>query len=271
MSGELVDHSVLDFPEIVIHGNIARARQLGYNSPAIVSGIDDNVKDHVSAAFGLSPSELNDSHFYGNPAFCIHLTLKDFFATYDNRFGCTIESCGVCEFPVESTLKNENRLPSWDGWEHSLGAVGTNRYDRSDCYCRFKPSFSVNLYVIENTQIVRTVPLFGKDDQGPPNQWKRDTWKYPDNSMLSFQLSETGERPVILAIGMYASCSCNQAGIHRPVFAKAINEYIPEVKPYVWRMCEDHQWHLTRPVYIANSSTSWENIEEKIKRENMNS
>ena len=38
-------------------------------------------------------------------------------------------------------------------------------------------------------------------------------------------------------------------------------EFKPGIAPYVWRFCEDNQWHLVRPAYVATTGKTWNSID----------
>lgn len=40
-------------------------------------------------------------------------------------------------------------------------------------------------------------------------------------------------------------------------------DFKPGVNPYVWRFCEDNEWHLVRPIYVEGSGKSWSSVEDE--------
>lgn len=267
-----------DIDELVIHGNATRAKQHGYTNPVV--GIDPDVIPILQAAY---PGIEYSQHFYGNPAFCMKLTLSDFFRSPEGQIGFTVEHAYLRRFPMSDRQQGM-------GWDYSQGAVAPPEanvgYNSASPYCKFNCPFHVNVALFSGSTKLNEITIIDKPDSGI-GQWPERYAACQEPYKITGKWDVNSEERVILAVLMYSICSCNQGSITRPVFATDITAYIPQVDPYVWRrfgtlaqekalaqekgyelpeemekLC-DQKWHLIRPFYYVDNvgRKRWENVE----------
>lgn len=271
-----------DIPQLVIHGNATRAKQFGYTNPYpdISKGeqaIPDEIVDYVAAVYGEGVRV--SSHAYGNPGFCMHLTLSNFVR---NTTGVSVdvENAYLLQFPYTDYPGNSwNYSPSPSVLSPPEPRVGYNLSPAA--YRRFPCPFTVYLQFLD-VKSNGTVSKLGN----PINLFSKDSTAYWTEGQFGVQGKTIGgpwkvdrDDMVIVTVIMNASCSCNQTGVDLPVFAANITQYIPPVSPYIWRKFGtnktndpdgyainpdklDGKWHLVRPFYFQGKDKKWHDVEE---------
>lgn len=277
--------------ELVIHGNVARAKQAGYITP--ISGIDSSV--NLANLQAVYPGVVTSDHFYGNPAFCMSLHITDFFRTKDGQIGFTVKKASLCEFPKFASQKSA--LDASGGWDYRCGSVATDGsanidgtivtwtgegaygYNTANLWARFPLPFEVWVAMLQGSTLLMEQPLF---EYGGANWWDEGAASATEPLLISGTYPANPDDPITLVVLMQSTCSCNQANAPRPVFATDITTYFPDPDSYIWRRFGtsqsddpqgyaidstklDGKWHLTRPFYFVESSGStrkWTNVEE---------
>ena len=226
-----------DFPQLVIHGSVAQAIAQGWTEPR-----------------GGSYTSHN-----GRPAFCMHLKVTDFYRNVDSTVGCTIRVASL------RSLIAPGSGQSWFfGYPFTVYAsllIG----DVND----YGGDFAAMLADISP---ISKVELFSKPS-GDAN-WG-DNEYYMSTPKVLHGPNPQGNQ-LYLIISILSICTCSQAGVDTPVYVDDISEYIPDTKPYFWRMqqgkdpnhptSEPQNWHLVRPFYICKQDSQghhyWCNCEE---------
>lgn len=266
-----------EIQNLVIHGNIGRAKQLFYPNP--VGKVPRDLIDYLEDVYpGINESQ----HYGGNPAFCMHLKLTDFFANHDGSIGFTVKVASLRSFPYGGQ-SNPNGQWGIAGPDTRFEGVTISPYNEPNIgynsappYIGFGCPFNVNAALFSGKRKLTESTLFSKPTL--PDRWE-DGYAKLDNPIVLSGKRRPSEDKVVLAILMYSTCSCNQGQTTRPVFAADISEYIPKVDPYVWRRFGtsksndpdgyninkdllDGNWHLVRPFYYK-SGNKWRNVEEE--------
>lgn len=211
-----------DFEQLVIHGSPETAANMGWTHPT-----------------GSSYTSHN-----GLPAFCMHLKVTDFYRNTDGTVGCTIRIASL------RTLIPPGSSQHWYfGYPFTVYAsllIG----DVAD----YGGDYAAMLAAIAP---LSKIELFSKPS-GVSN-WGDNEYYLPNPRVLTAP-SPQGKK-LYLIISILSICSCAQTGIDTPVYIDDISEYIPDKKPYFWRMqqgkdpnhptTEAQNWHLVRPFYIC--------------------
>lgn len=261
---------------IVIHGNKRRAAQGGYPTDQMVEGTDTEAQAIIQKYYG----NITSGHPYGNPGFCMGLSIGDFARSIDGYVTLTVKKAWARKFPFN------DYNGAWPGDRHrNLGSVGTTGYDATSYYfARFPCPFYVNIALFTNSKKLFEQRLFEKASS--PDYWTDSQVGMTTPKTFTGEYSLQKDEPLICSILMYSTCSCNQGGTVRPVWSTDISTYIPPVRRYIWRrfgtvaeeqaiantngynltdtwkqLC-DGKWHLVRPFYVVNSNGKWIDVEE---------
>ena len=210
-----------DFPRIeqlVIHGNVSTAKSQGYTKATSVDGAE--------------------AHYSGNPAFCMDLKVGQFKRNPDSSVQFTIEWAKLCKFPAKGSHYFQYKFSIYAGIYVGKWATFKN--------AGFPDS------------MVQCKTLLFTKPSGSANQ----TWAYGKYQATNVTISAMNvpwrldpDEHIYLLIYNYSKCSCNQTNKNRPVYWQELDEYIPDIRPYIWRYTQidanTQQWKLVRPFYIV--------------------
>ena len=285
--------------QLVIHGNRRRALQFGYTNPKDMTTIDPDeiaiLKRYLGDAF-----MDGGGHYFGNPAFCMHLKISDFFRQADGTIGCTIQEAWLDKFPYKPWSEIDGygykTAGTYPGYNPPLGPWDLpyehHPWDTQSRYPIWTLKFTISAGIYAGSKMLSNSVLFTRNDYahgGSNSTWPNGCANPNNYPTMGGHMSKpvrlagrvtNADDPIILVIYNRSNCYCGQANKNRPVFATDISPYIPKIKPYVWRRFgtsaaekaiaeaqfgdrskADGNWHLVRPFFVRGNQ-GWHSVEE---------
>lgn len=246
--------------QLVIHGNVARAHQMGYTQ-AVRGPRDSDTIEVLKKVYPESADLVGTGgHPYGNPACCMYLKITDFFRNADGDIGFTVsKETKLLAFSVLSTISGGYN--SWygngqgrqsanmsvvsagsatiDGQTISWSAEGNHGFNSSQLWRGFSCNIA-GIYVglIQGTTILTSRRILAYDNSVYRHAWSDySVADYNDGKDIVIKGNYTTnlDDPVTLIVYVKTQCSCNQDNVNLPVFAENITTYFPDPECYVWR------------------------------------
>lgn len=241
------EQDIYEYTELVIHGPKQQAISQGYTQ-----------------AHGGSYTSHN-----GNPAFCMHLKVSDFYRNADKSVGFTIYIASLRD------LRPQSRFFDYPFTVYASVLVGdVNDYggNFADMLANSTPYSKVELF---------NKPWYGDNySDSQRHHWSDGHYKLAAPVELSAPNSQ--DKKTYIVISILSICNCAQKGIDTPVYIDDISEYIPPPQDgYVWRKFGtnaqedpagntinpqklDGNWHLVKPLYmtdVVGSGISWVDVD----------
>lgn len=254
---EGVDYEV---KQLVIHGNVARAHQMGYTE-ARRGPTDEQTVEILKKVYPKAADIVGvGGHPYGNPGACMYLKIKNFFRNVNGDIGFTVaKETKLLAFSPLPTIKNNYGKLYGNGYggqsaNMSVAKAGSAVIDGETItweaegyhgfnYQQLYRGFSCNIagiYVglIQGTKILTSRRILAYNNAIHQHAW-------PDYSVSQFNKGKdiivkgnynvNPHDPVTLIVYVKTQCGCNQDNVNLPVFAENISNYFPEPECYVWR------------------------------------